>query len=126
MASSGRVEWRASEDVDVNAIVTDAIAEAGSDVEKAVISFEGVDGNPVLVELTKNDTLASFAAKINSNKNLGLNAFYDDVKKQMVITTKATGASACEAGEDTGCSGRAIVRAIWGRSDGHDFRNRRL
>jgi flagellar hook-associated protein 2 len=123
LASSGRVEWRASEDVDVNAIVTDAIAEAGSDVEKAVIAFEGVDGNPVLVELAKNDTLASFAAKINSNKNLGLNAFYDDVKKQMVITTKATGASASvKLGEDTDAAGRAIVSELFGVDlDGHDF-----
>lgn len=61
------------------------------------IQLRGHDGESETTEtihIAKNDSLENVLSKINSNKNLGISTYYDEVEKQVSFTTKATGANA--------------------------------
>ena len=52
------------------------------------------DSKFVDVTLEANDTIDSFVQKINQNKELGINAFYDSQTDQLVFTSINTGKNA--------------------------------
>jgi len=61
--------------------------------EEVEVVFKGANGTETLT-FSKTDTMDDIVKKINDNKNLGLNAFYDSKTDALVITTKATGENA--------------------------------
>lgn len=60
------------------------------------IASELVDGEPnyIEIELSGSDTIDNFVSKINNNKDLGVNAYYDQHQDALVLTSTATGENA--------------------------------
>lgn len=73
-----------------NVKVSDKFAER----DEKTIKLRGLDGNFESIDIGEGESLEKFLAKINSNKNLGITAYYDQASDRVSFTTKGTGASA--------------------------------
>lgn len=89
LATSGQLRASKAED-NFNEFM-DAL---GEDFPEDGVSFRlrGLDGEMETIEVTEEDDLKSVLAKINTNKNLGIRAFYDS--GQVSLTTTETGENA--------------------------------
>jgi len=57
-------------------------------------AVDGAEPEYINITISKGETLESFMAKINNNKDLGITVFYDEVQDKLVFRTRDTGASA--------------------------------
>jgi len=88
-----------------------------SELEEFSLAFKGLDGSAEVLRITKSDTMETIAAKISSNKNLGITAFWDSFNDQIVLTTKATGESAAiEVSSSTDELGREFLSTLFGET----------
>ncbi|NLJ81346.1 MAG: flagellar filament capping protein FliD [Firmicutes bacterium] len=75
--------------------------EDNPQLETASFELQGLDGEMEEITVSREESLENILQKINLNKNLGLNAYYDPHTKQVALATKATGQNAViEAGAD--------------------------
>lgn len=93
-----------SYNIKVDALAQSATLISGDGVATAAAGFSGtiqiasnsLNEEPayVEIELSEGDTISDLVRKINQNKDLGINAYYDQPKDKLVLTTRATGENA--------------------------------
>ncbi len=81
------------------------------------------DSKFVDVTLEANDTIDSFVQKINQNKELGINAFYDSQTDQLVFTSINTGKNALIEFDVTDIDTQSFVTGVLQNETGNFFKN---
>ncbi len=71
--------------------LTDLDLTEGETVQIQLSSMAGMDPEFISIELSEIDTIQTFVRKINGQKELGINAFYDENQDRIVFNTSQTG-----------------------------------